>query len=78
MKKQVFKVKIPFEVGDYIKFKKASEERIMKITDIITESSYVRGSTKVKLELEGWYILDLSRHAVTGIEKYDKCPNGAQ
>lgn len=72
MKRLKVNAKCPFEVGDYIRFEKAKKENVMKITDIIAETSVVRQETTFKLELDGWYILDLRLHEakITSVENY--------
>lgn len=64
MKKAKFKAVCPYEIGDKILFKKGDKENTMEITDIIAEQSVKNGTTKFKLELNGWYILDTSLHEV--------------
>ena len=64
--------KCPFEIGDYIRFEKAKKENVMKITDIIVETSAAKKESTFKLELDGWYILDLRLHEakITSVENY--------
>ena len=64
MKKIKFKAKCPYEVGDKIQFEKCGVVNTMTITDIIVEYSVKNEAAKFKLELDGWYTLDTSRHEV--------------
>ena len=64
MQKIKFKEKCPYEVGDKIQFEKGGAVNTMTITDILVEYSVKNETAKFKLELDGWYMLDTSRHEV--------------
>lgn len=54
----------PYEIGDKIQFEKDGSVNTMEITDVITETSAKDGTSKFRLELNGWYMLDTSRHEI--------------
>ena len=57
-KKIKAKVYCPYEIGDKVRFKKGDNVHVMEVTDIITETSVRDGTSKFRLELDGWYMLD--------------------
>lgn len=63
-KKTRVKAYCPYEIGDKIQFEKGGSAKVMEITDIITETSVKNGTSKFRLELDGWYMLDTSLHEV--------------
>lgn len=54
----------PYEIGDKIQFEKGGSVNVMEVTDVITETSIKNGTSKFRLELDGWYMLDTSLHEV--------------
>ncbi len=54
----------PYEIGDVVQFEKGGSVKNMKITDVITETSARDGTSKFRLELDGWYMLDTNLHDV--------------
>lgn len=63
-KKVKVKIFCPYEIGDEVQFEKCGITNIMEVSDVITETSAKNGTTKFRLELDGWYMLDTSRHEV--------------
>lgn len=61
----------PYEIGDKVKFEKGGNARVMEVTDVIMETSVRDGTSKFRLELDGWYMLDASLHDI-------KIPQGQQ
>lgn len=59
-----FKAKCPYEIGDRVRFDKCGNEKIMEITDIITQISAKTGEIVFILELDGWYKLNTNLHDV--------------
>ncbi|MCI8483486.1 MAG: hypothetical protein HFH41_04000 [Lachnospiraceae bacterium] len=68
MKEKTKKVKVkaycPYEIGDIVQFKKCGQVKTMKVTDVITETSIKNGTSKFRLELDGWYMLDTNLHEI--------------
>lgn len=66
--KRVKKVKVkaycPYEIGDKVQFEKSGNVNVMEITDVITETSAKNGTSKFRLELDGWYMLDTNLHEI--------------
>ena len=60
MKGKKIKVKAycHYEIGDKVRFKKGGNVHVMEVTDIIVETSVKDGTSKFRLELDGWYMLD--------------------
>lgn len=58
------KAKCPYEVGDWVRFEKDGELKLMEITDILTQVSAKTRHIKFILELDGWYKLDTDLHAI--------------
>lgn len=63
-KKVKVKVYCPYEIGDKVQFEKGSSVKTMEVTDVITETSTKNGTSKFRLELDGWYMLDTSLHEI--------------
>ena len=59
-----FKAKCQYEIGDMIRFEKCGSEKVMQITDIITQISAKTGEIVFILELDGWYKLNTNLHDV--------------
>lgn len=59
-----FKVKCPYEIDDRVHFDKCGNEKIMEITNIITQISAKTGEIVFILELDGWYKLNTNLHDV--------------
>lgn len=66
--KRIKKVKVkaycPYEIGDKVQFEKGGSVKIMEVTDVITETSAKNGTSKFRLELDGWYMLDTNLHEI--------------
>lgn len=62
MRAMKFKAKCPYEIGDNIRFEKCGDEKVMEITDIITQISAKTGKITFILELDGWYKLNTDLH----------------
>lgn len=79
--KRVKKVKVkaycPYEIGDKIQFEKGGNVNVMEITDVITETSTKNSTSKFRLELDGWYMLDTGLHEIKLLQntkrKEEKC-----
>lgn len=54
----------PYKIGDKVQFEKGGSVKTMEVTDVITETSVKNGTSKFRLELDGWYMLDTSLHEV--------------
>lgn len=54
----------PYEIGDKIQFEKGGNVYTMEITDVITETSAKNGTSKFRLELDGWRMLDTNLHEI--------------
>lgn len=53
-----------YEIGDKVQFEKGGSIKTMEITDVITETSAKNGTSKFRLELDGWYMLDTNLHEI--------------
>lgn len=58
------KVYCLYEIGDKVQFEKGGSIKTMEITDVITETSAKNGTSKFRLELDGWYMLDTNLHEI--------------
>ena len=47
-----FKAWCPYEIGDRVKFDRCGDQRVMEITDIITQMSAKTGAVRFLLELD--------------------------
>lgn len=57
-KKIKVKACCPYEIGDKVRFEGGGNVHIMEVTDIIMEISVKEETSKFRLELDGWYMLD--------------------
>ena len=66
MRQKKIKVKAycPYEIGDKVQFEKGGSVKTMEVTDVITETSAKNGTSKFRLELDGWYMLDTNLHEI--------------
>lgn len=48
-----FKAWCPYEIGDRVKFDRCGDQRVMEVTDIITQMSAKTGKASFILELDG-------------------------
>ena len=66
MRSKKIKVKAycPYEIGDKVQFEKGGSVKTMEVTDVITETSEKNGSSRFRLELFGWYMLDTNLHEI--------------
>ena len=66
MKQKKIKVKAycPYEIGDKVQFEKGDSVKTMEVTDVITETNEKNGTSKFRLELDGWYMLDTNLHEI--------------
>lgn len=66
MRSKKIKVKAycPYEIGDKVQFEKGGSVKTMEVTDVITETSTKNGTSKFRLELDGWYMLDTNLHEI--------------
>lgn len=72
VKRVKVKAYCPYEIGDKIQFEKGGNAKTMEITDVITETSAKNGTSKFRLELDGWYMLDTSLHEVKILQNPQK------
>lgn len=74
MKERKIKAKAhcPYEIGDKVQFEKGGNILVMEVTDIIMETSVRDGTSKFRLELDGWYMLDTNLHEVK-VQEGEKC-----
>lgn len=61
----------PYEIGDKVQFEKGGSIKVMEVTDVITETSAKNRTSKFRLELDGWYMLDTNLHEIK-IQKTQK------
>ncbi len=54
----------PYEIGDKVQFEKGGSVKTMEVTDVITETSAKNGTSKFRLELDGWYMLHTNLHEI--------------
>lgn len=79
MRQKKIKVKAycPYEIGDKVQFEKGGSVKTMVVTDVITETSAKNGTSKFRLELDGWYMLDTGLHEIKLLQntkrKEEKC-----
>ncbi len=73
MKRKRVKVKAycPYEIGDMVQFEKGGTVKRMEITDVITETSARDSTSKFRLELDGWYMLDTNLHDIAVMKEQE-------
>lgn len=64
LKKIKAKAYCQYEIGDKVQFEKGGSVKTMEVTDVIMETSAKNGTSKFRLELDGWYMLDTNLHEI--------------
>lgn len=72
VKRVKVKAYCPYEIGDKVRFEKGGSIKTMEVTDVITETSAKNGTSKFRLELDGWYMLDTNLHEIKILQNPQK------